>query len=130
MKQFLYLALLLPGFIFSQASNDAPTWEYSVVSDLPFHTPMNNEFKAAAEELMAKKWTQQILTILLENTHQQTAFQDKMLFDFQIVDRASTRKVNIPISVQKELIFKIKKGDSAALERFSEETERWILRYI
>ena len=109
MKQFLYLALLLPGFIFSQASN-APTWEYSVVSDLPFHTPMNNEFKAAAEELMAKKWTQQILTILLENTHQQTAFQDKMLFDFQIVDRAFTRKVNIPISVQKELIFKIKKG--------------------
>jgi len=129
MKQFLYLALLLPGFIFSQASI-APTWEYSVVSDLPFHTPMNNEFKAAAEELMAKKWTQQILTILLENTHQQTAFQDKMLFDFQIVDRASTRKVNIPISVQKELIFKIIKGDSAALERFSEETERWILRYI
>ena len=129
MKQFLYLALLLPGFIFSQASI-APTWEFSVVSDLPFHTPMNNEFKAAAEELMAKKWTQQILTILLENTHQQTAFQDKMLFDFQIVDRAFTRKVNIPISVQKELIFKIKKGDSAALERFSEETERWILRYI
>ena len=129
MKQFLYLALLLPGFIFSQASN-APTWEYSVVSDLPFHTSMNNEFKAAVEELMAKKWTQQILTILLENTHQQTAFQDKMLFDFQIVDRASTRKVNIPISVQKELIFKIKKGDSSALERFSEETERWILRYI
>ena len=129
MKQFLYLALLLPGFIFSQASN-APTWEYSVVSDLPFHTPMNNEFKAAAEELMAKKWTQQILTILPENTHQQKAFQDKMLFDFQIVDRASTRIVNIPISVQKELIFKIKKGDSAALERFSEETERWILRYI
>lgn len=129
MKQFLYLALLLPGFIFSQASN-ASTWEYSVVSDLPFHTPMNNEFKAAAEELMAKKWTQQILTILLENTHQQTAFQDKMLFDFQIVDRAFTRKVNIPISVQKELIFKIKKGDSAALERFSEQTERWILRYI
>ena len=84
MKQFLYLALLLPGFIFTQAYN-APTWEYSVVSDLPFHTPMNNEFKAAAEELMAKKWTQQILTILLENTHQQTAFQDKMLFDLALI---------------------------------------------
>lgn len=129
MKQFLYLAFLLPGFIFSQASI-TPTWEYSVVSDLPFHTPMNNEFKAAAEELMAKKWTQQILNILLENTNQQTAFEDKMLFAFQIVDRASTRKVNIPISVQKELIFKIKKGDSEALERFSKETKRWILRYI
>ncbi|MGB0256602.1 MAG: hypothetical protein ACPF9N_05145 [Flavobacteriaceae bacterium] len=129
MKQFLYLAFLLPGFIFSQASI-TPTWEYSVVSDLPFHTPMNNEFKAAAEELMAKKWTQQILNILLENTIQQTAFEDKMLFAFQIVDRASTRKVNIPISVQKELIFKIKKGDSEALERFSKETKRWILRYI
>lgn len=129
MKQFLYLAFLLPGFIFSQASI-TPTWEYSVVSDLPFHTPMNNEFKAAAEELMAKKWTQQILNILLENTIQQTAFEDKMLFAFQIVDRASTRKVNIPISVQKELIFKIKKGDSEALERFSKEAKRWILRYI
>lgn len=129
MKQFLYLAFLLPGFIFSQVSI-TPTWEYSVVSDLPFHTPMNNEFKAAAEELMAKKWTQQILNILLENTNQQTAFEDKMLFAFQIVDRASTRKVNIPISVQKELIFKIKKGDSEALERFSKETKRWILRYI
>lgn len=129
MKQFLYLAFLLPGFIFSQASI-TPTWEYSVVSDLPFHTPMNNEFKAAAEELMAKKWTQQILNILLENTIQQTAFEDKMLFAFQIVDRASTRKVNIPISVQKELIIKIKKGDSEALERFSKETKRWILRYI
>lgn len=129
MKQFLYLAFLLPGFIFSQASI-TPTWEYSVVSDLPFHTPMNNEFKAAAEELMAKKWTQQILNILLENTNQQTAFEDKMLFAFQIVDRASTRKVNIPISVQKELIIKIKKGDSEALERFSKETKRWILRYI
>lgn len=129
MKQFLYLAFLLPGFIFSQVSI-TPTWEYSVVSDLPFHTPMNNEFKAAAEELMAKKWTQQILNILLENTIQQTAFEDKMLFAFQIVDRASTRKVNIPISVQKELIFKIKKGDSEALERFSKETKRWILRYI
>lgn len=129
MKQFLYLAFLLPGFIFSQVSI-TPTWEYSVVSDLPFHTPMNNEFKAAAEELMAKKWTQQILNILLENTIQQTVFEDKMLFAFQIVDLASTRKVNIPISVQKELIFKIKKGDSEALERFSKETKRWILRYI
>jgi hypothetical protein len=129
MKQFLYLAFLLPGFIFSQASI-SPTWKYSVVSDLPFHTPTNNEFKAAAEELMAKKWTQQILNILLENNIQQTVFEDKMLFAFQIVDRASTRKVNIPISVQKELIFKIKKGDSEALERFSKETKRWILRYI
>ncbi|MGB1901972.1 MAG: hypothetical protein ACPHP0_04700 [Flavobacteriaceae bacterium] len=129
MKQFLYLVFLLPGFTFSQVSI-TPTWEYSVVSDLPFHTPMNNEFKAAVEELMAKKWTQQILNILLEKSIQQTMLEDKMLFAFQIVDRGSRRKVNIPISVQKELIFKIKKGDSEALERFSKETKRWILRYI
>ena len=34
------------------------------------------------------------------------------------------------IRVSAELILNIQQGNQKALERFSEETERWILRYI
>jgi hypothetical protein len=53
-----------------------------------------------------------------------------MLFVFQIKDRSATRQVEIPIRVSTALILDIQQGNHEALERFSEETERWILRYI
>lgn len=114
----------------SQQESELPSWSHSVVSDLPFQSPINNEFRQAAEELMAKKWTKDILNILLESIVKQDRAQDKMLFIFQIKDRCATRQVEIPIRVSAELVMNIQQGNQKALERFSEETERWILRYI
>lgn len=130
MKHLLSIFILIPIMALSQQESALPSWSHSVVSDLPFHSPINNEFRQAAEELMAKKWTKDILNIVLESKIKQDIAKDKMLFVFQIKDRSAARQVEIPIRVSTALILDIQQGNHEALERFSEETERWILRYI
>lgn len=130
MKHLLSIFLLIPIMALSQQESELPSWSHSVVSDLPFQSPINNEFRQAAEELMAKKWTKDILNIVIESKIKQDIAKDKMLFVLQIKDRSATRQVEIPIRVSTALILDIQQGNREALERFSEETERWILRYI
>ena len=62
MKHLLSIFLLIPIMAMSQQESELTSWSHSVVSDLPFQTPINNEFRQAEEELMAKKWTKDILS--------------------------------------------------------------------
>lgn len=129
MKLFFYLFLCIPILAVAQ-QKQTPTWEYNIVSEIPFHTPLNNEFKAAAEEMMARKWTQQILNIILADEAVFAQNRSKELFLFQIKNRSAGKVVSIPIGIKMDGIRKIRKGNPIALSQFMEETEDWILRFI
>ena len=127
MKQIIFLLLLAPFILHSQDSK-APQWIHTVVSDLPFESSFNNELTGSAEGLMAKKWTRQILNIISET--ESTPDADNLLFQFYIKDKNAARMVSIPIRIQMDIVVKVLEGDAEALERFAEETESWILRFI
>ena len=129
MKLLCNLLICIPVLLFAQ-QNEAPAWEYKVVSDIPFIKPLNNEFIAAAEEMMANKWTQQILNIILVDEETLSQNSSKELFLFQIQNRSAGKTVSIPIGIKMDYVRKIKSGNSAALHQFSEETAEWIMRFI
>lgn len=127
MKQIIFLLLLAPLILHSQDTKD-PQWTHTVISDLPFESSFNNALKGSAETLMAKKWTQQILTLINDT---KASLEDRnVLFLFYIKDTNAARMLRIPIRIQMGVIAKVQKGDAEAIERFTEETESWILRFI
>ena len=129
MKSLLYALLCIPIMTAAQ-QKQTPAWEQRIVSEIPFQTTLSNEFKAAAEEMIVKKWTQQILNIVLADEATLAQNRSKELFLFQIQNRAAGKVVTIPIGIKMDEIRKIKKGNSKALKQFMEEIEDWILRFI
>lgn len=129
MRVYSVLFILVSFTVLGQATSE-PSLVHTTVSDFPFHAPLNNEFKDAAEEMMVKKWSQQILAIIIADEATLTQNNPKELFVIQIRNRAMGKRVRIPIGIKMNRIRKIKLGDVAAREQFIEDTEGWIRRFI